>query len=309
MYNPFDYIKNNKTSVKLKIFYFSLEMSKEQKLRQCICNHLYVKSKGKVRVDPKSLRSVRNPVDESILKEVDTFKEYFDEFEECVTFIDDIKNPYGIYKFMKDYSERNGTVHTKKKVFTNNVTKEKYTKEIYDYYEPDDPDEYVIIIVDHASLLHAEKGQSLHQAITKLSSDYFISLRNRYNYIPVLVQQQSASQESVENMKANRLKPTLDGLGDNKLTQRDCDVALGLFSPFRHRIKMYPEKDGYDIMFFKDNIRFLEVLASREGGGNSICPLYFDGGVNYFKELPDAKDINKINVFKNFIKNERKRQL
>ena len=109
-------------------------------------------------------------------------------------------------------------------------------------------------------------------------------------------------------MKANRLKPTLDGLGDNKLTQRDADVVLGLFSPFRHRIKMYPEKDGYDIMFFKDNIRFLEVLASREGGGNSICPLYFNGAVNFFKELPTPDDTIKLKEVYNFVKNERQKK-
>ena len=280
-------------------------MSKEQKLRQSICNHLYVKTKGKLRVDPKSLRSVRNPVSDGILGEVDGFEDHFAEFEKTVTFIDDIKNPYGIYKFMKTYAEKNGTVHTKQKVFTNNKTGETYTQEIHDYYEPDNPDEYVIIIVDHASLLHPEKGQSLHAAVSKLSSDYFITLRNKYNYIPVLVQQQSASQESVENMKANRLKPTLDGLGDNKLTQRDADVVVGLFSPFRHKIKTYPEKEGYDIMFFKDNIRFLEVLASREGGGNSICSLYFDGAVNFFKELPEPTDEKNIQKIKNFVKNER----
>lgn len=283
-------------------------MSKEQKLRQSISNRLYITSNGKTRIDPKTLRSVRNPVEESVLKDVDSFEDYFDKFLDCVTFIDDIKNPYGIYKFMNDYAEKNGTVHTKTHKFVNNKTKETYTKEIHDYYEPDNPDEYVIIIVDHAALLHAEKGMSLHESITKLSSDYFVTLRNKYNYIPVLIQQQASAQESVENMKANRLKPTLDGLGDNKLTQRDADVVLGLFSPYRHRIKTYPEKDGYDIMFFKDNIRFLEVLASREGGGNSICPLYFDGAVNYFKELPKPNEESKLKNIQNFIKNERKKQ-
>jgi len=306
MYKPIRYVKSSDTNLSVKVFYFSLEMSKEQKLRQAICNHLYIESNGKTRIDPKSLRSVRKAVDKDILDKVGASKDYFDDFEKNVTFIDNIKNPYGIYKYMKNYAEANGKIHMKTKVFVDNKTGVKTKNLIHDYYEPDNPDEYVIIIVDHASLLHPEKGQRLHDAITKLSSDYFITLRNRYNFIPVLVQQQSAAQESVENMKANRLKPTLDGLGDNKLTQRDCDVALGLFSPFRHRIKMYPERNGYDIMFFKDSIRFLEVLASREGGGSSICPLYFDGAVNYFKELPLLSDEKKLNELKYFIKNNRK---
>lgn len=142
----------------------------------------------------------------------------------------------------------------------------------------------------------------LHSSIGVLSSDYLIKLRNRFNYIPVVVQQQAASQESVENKKANKLKPSLDGLGDNKMTQRDCNVAIGLFSPFRHEI---PEYMGYDITFFKNNIRFLEVLANREGSAGDICPLYFDGAVNYFKELPKPKDHEEMSKVYKFIKNLR----
>src|SRR5690625_738153 len=90
-------------------------------------------------------------------------------------------------------------------------------------------------------------------------------------------------QESLENIKYNKLKPTLEGLGDNKLTGRDANVILGLFSPFRHEI---PQYYGYNIKQFRDNIRFLEIIGGREGGGGTICPLYFDGAVNFFKELP-----------------------
>ena len=39
------------------------------------------------------------------------------------------------------------------------------------------------------------------------------------------------------------------------------------------------------------NIRFLEIIAGREGGGGNICPLLFDGGVNHFSELPLPNDV------------------
>lgn len=110
-------------------------------------------------------------------------------------------------------------------------------------------------------------------------------------------------QESIDNMKASRLKPTLDGLADNKLVARDCNLALGLFSPFRHTI---PEYYGYDIKKFKDNIRFLEIMAGREGGGGSICPLYFDGAVNYFKELPKPDNKNAIEKVYKFLEKIKK---
>jgi hypothetical protein len=77
-----------------------------------------------------------------------------------------------------------------------------------------------------------------------------------------------------------------------------ANVILGLFSPFRHEIKEYY---GYDVTFFKDNIRFLEILGGREGGGGTTCPLYFDGAVNYFTELPKPTDTTHLNKFINFI--------
>ena len=103
-------------------------------------------------------------------------------------------------------------------------------------------------------------------------------------------------QESNENKKYNKLKPTLDGLGDCKLTQRDANVIIGLFSPFRHDI---PDYWSYDIKAFKDNIRFMEILGGRDGGAGTICPLYFDGAVNYFRELPLPDNIKGIkNVYR-----------
>lgn len=262
-------------------------MSKEEKMLSAFSNILYVKEG--IRVNPTQLKSTRadNILSEEVLAIIDKYEPYFKKIEEIVEFVDDIKNPTGIYKFVRNYAHANGTQHTKTVEFVNNKTGETTNKEIDDYYEPDNTEEYVMVIIDHIGLIGTEtlngRKLSLHECIVKLSSDYLITLRNKFNYIPVVIQQQASAQESVENMKHNRLKPTLDGLGDCKLTQRDANVIIGLFSPFRHEIPKYYD---YDITRFRNNIRFLEVLGGREGGGGTVSPLYFDGAVNYFKELP-----------------------
>lgn len=301
VYNAFRQIKEKKLPIKLVVKYFTLEMSKEEKVAQFLCNLLFVMSNMQIIIAPTDLKSTRKPVDEEILNFIEQHEDYIQEFLSCVEFIDNIRNPFGIFHYMRDYALRNGKQHKKQANFGDGPI------EVDDYYEEDNPEEYVMCLVDHAKLLSPEKGGTVAQAIGDLSSRYFVALRNKYSQIPVLIQQQAAAQESVDNMKANRLRPTLDGLGENKTTQQDANVILGLFSPFRHHIKEY---EGYDIQFFRDNIRFLEILGGREGGAGTICSLYFNGAVNYFKELPksDQKtdmEIVKQNVIKNR-QNERK---
>lgn len=299
-YNTIQQVLENNLKIKLKIFYFSLEMTKEEKMLSAFANILYIKEG--LRIAPKDLKSTKADriLSEDVLLIIEKYKPYFEKIEEIVEFIDDVRHPFGIYNLVREYALANGTVHYREIDIDGKITK------VEDYYEPNNPDEYVMIMIDHISLISPEKRNgvqlTLHESISVLSSDYLIKLRNRFNYIPVVIQQQSAAQESVDNKKANKLKPSLDGLADNKLTGRDANVILGLFSPFRHEI---PEYMGYDVVFFKDNIRFLEIMGGREGGAGVTCPLYFDGAVNYFKELPLSKDQENLNKVSNFIKHMR----
>lgn len=301
MYNTIQQVIDKGLNIKLKIFYFTLEMSKEIKMLSAFSNILYIKEG--IRISPKDLRSTK--ADKVLSKEtlaiIAKYEPYFNKIEEIVEFIDDIRHPTGIYNLVKSYAEANGKQHKRKIIIDGNETL------VDDYYEANNPDEYVMVIIDHISLITAEKTNgvqtSLQESIVKLSSDYLIKLRNKYNYIPVVIQQQAASQESVENKKYNRLKPSMDGLGDSKLTQRDANVILGLFSPFRHEIQDFYD---YDVTKLQDNLRFLEVLGGREGGGGVVCPLYFDGATNYFSELPKPNDIEGMSKVYNFIKNIKK---
>ena len=86
-----------------------------------------------------------------------------------------------------------------------------------------------------------------------------------------------------------------------------ANLVLGLFSPFKFAL---PEYKGFNIKIFKDNIRFVEVLVSRDGEMGGILPLFFDGATCTFKELPLPNDtavldkwyayLNKIRGLPNF---------
>lgn len=300
LYNAVDYAYNNPSKLKIKIFYFTLEISTDEKYRQFISHMLYTKSGGKIKLAPKDLKSVdaSKPLKPEVLELLHQkeYVDYFNFFSSNVLYISDIRNPTGINKFCRDYAHNNGTNHYKKQMITDKVTKQVSEVDILDYYEQDDPDEYRIIIVDHISLISPESGNTLYESIAKLSSDYFVKLRNNYHYSIVVVQQQSAETESLDNFKMNKLRPSVSGLSDCKLTAKDCDLMLGLFSPYRHNIAAY---EGYDISKFKDKIRFLEVVINRDGDSNLLTPLLFEGAVDYFKELPNSTNSEEmVEVYK-----------
>lgn len=289
VFNPLRQIIDNNLNIKMKIFYFTLELSKEEKMLALFSNILYLKEG--IRISPTDLKSTRDgiPVSEEILELLNKYEEYFSKVEETVEFIDDTRNPTGIYSIVRKYALANGKVHYRDININGEIVK------VEDYYEPNNPDEYVMIIVDHVSLIQQEKrdGQtlSLHESMSLLSSDYLIKLRNRFNYIPVVVQQQALQGENLEHRKNNSLKPSLANLSDNKQLSKDVNIAISIFSPYRYEI---PKYFGYDIEKFKDNIRFMEILISRDGGAGDTFPLFFDGAVNFFQELPIPTEKSKI---------------
>jgi hypothetical protein len=125
-----------------------------------------------------------------------------------------------------------------------------------------------------------------------------VILRNRYNYIPVIVQQQSTETQDLEAFKNKKIRPTVAGLGDSKYTARDCSIMIGITNPHVHELTEYMK---YNISKFKGNIRFLEIVINRNGNANSICPLFFDGAINFFHELPLPDDSVEIQKYYNYL--------
>lgn len=83
-------------------------------------------------------------------------------------------------------------------------------------------------------------------------------------------------------------------------------MVIGLYSPFKYGMTDY---EGYDITKFRNHIRFMEVIEDRDYGANgNICPLYFDGAISYFSELPRSDDKVAIQKVYNFIENNKNKK-
>lgn len=225
--NPIYYYIKHKDQIKVKIFYFPLEETKEDIMLRIYAFILNRMSNGNIVISPEDLESVdeRNPLPENILNMMksEEFKNICDVFEECIEFHPEQKNPTGIYKTVKDYLDNNGVFEYENKEITykddnGELIKKNIQKK--SRYIPNNPKEYVIYIVDHAGLLQQERGMTLKETIEKLS-EYNKDLRNEYSCIPVLVQQQNTETTNLDAFKANKIRPTKDGLKDSKRTGED----------------------------------------------------------------------------------------
>lgn len=292
------YAYEHQKQVRLKIFYYAIEETPEDITLRFMS--FLLNKYANTRVSTSDLASSSNvAIDDKIVDSLNIpiIQEILEFYEKCVEF-SPTKNPTGINKEVVKYMKENGETHYKTVTVKDEITGKPKEVKKFDYYEPFDPDEYVLVIIDHISLLQQEQGLTLKQTIDKMS-EYCVELRNKYSVSPIVIQQQAADKESLDAFKEQKLKPTAQGLGESKVTARDCNCLIGVFSPFRHEL---PEYKKYDITKLGDNARFVEVILNRGGRSGGMIGLYFDGVTCDWAELPRPDDYTTMNKLYSYLK-------
>lgn len=296
---PYKFIKDHpETGLKIKVLYFALEESVDEYLLTLTCARL--KEMYGIMVQPMQLISMGTyHLSNEVLVKVEECKEYFRDLRKSIEVVDYISNPFGIYKYARAYARANGRFYFKGV----EVFPEENREVIFDEYRANDPKLIVIGVVDHISLLQSENTPDTNTtwgAMSKFSSEYCRKmLTKHYKFAWVNIHQQAADKEKLQFTSSGqnieqKIKPSLDGLGDCKVTARDALVVLGLFSPERYQIK---KELGYDIGILQDNYRTLSILKNRFGTPNLECGLYFNGAVNMFRELPPPQSEQMKTVY------------
>lgn len=295
LFNTILFLYDNPDTIRLKVFYALLEETQLNIMLKFICYVLHVRYK--VRVDIKILKSINEnrSVDYKIIDLIKSveIQSILHFFEEHIQWIPD-RNPTGIFNVVERYAKDNGITHNKHV--------EGFDKPIFDYYIPNDPDEYVLIIIDHIGIISEERGFDKRESIKKLS-EYLKILRNKYGYSPVVVQQQNSETLSLDAFKQNKVFPTQKGLLDCQDTSRDCDVFLGIVNPYSFEFKTFGE--GYDITKLRSYARWLKVVQGRDGESDATLGMYFDGATGWYKALPKHTDTAAMNVVYQLIERNR----
>ena len=278
---PFDYLQSVKNSnMKMKVILFSMERSKIYTLTKWLSRKIFL-SEGILIPIPKLLGwwDVKLTKNEHDL--VLQFEDYINELSEFVDIIEGANNPTGIYRYVKNYAEKNG--------------KFEKINEFSTVYIPNESNELVVPIIDHYGLTKPEKGMSKKEAIDKVS-EYCQYFRDVLGYSPVGVSQINRDLSSFMTKNITSFEPTLDHIKESGRPAEDSDVVISLFQPSRYKT----EDTSYRINKFIDSstggdyFRSLKILKNSYGEADVRCGMGFMGATGIFTELPKAKDMENF---------------
>ena len=280
--NPFDWYisKKNKTDIKLKIIYRSMERSSTYKYAKWICRRIFLDHGVSISVN--KLLGWTEKMNEDEYNLFLSYQSYMEQMKDVITVIEGPENPVGIAKELRAYALKNGKIVQKD-------PDDEYSK----VYVPNDPNEITIVIIDHIGLLKTTKDQpTKKEAIDKMSNELQYA-RDFFGYTPVVVSQFNRSISNPMRLKAGDVEPQLEDFSDSSSTQNDADVVLALFDPVRYKVE---DTSGYDLNKLKDEyggkyFRSLRLLKNSYGEDDVRIGLAFLGQLGIFRELPRKRDI------------------
>lgn len=213
----YNFIKVN-PDTKVKLWYFALEETAEEFWLSFISTMLY--EKFNIELSTAQLKSLgKFTISDEHLNKIKECENFVTELSEFVEVIDYIHNPFGIYKHVRDYFNQSSVGEN-----THVLINDGKDKMITGYKH--NTDIHYFVITDHISLLTPENGLSEHQTIGHYSKEYCLKgFCKRFNCTVINVHQQAAETEKMEFYKGEtveaKLEPSLNGLANNKETQRD----------------------------------------------------------------------------------------
>jgi hypothetical protein len=277
--NPFDWYisKENKTNIKLRIVYRSMERSGTYKLAKWISRKIFMDEGFIIPVSKMLGWTEKMTKDEHDLFLM--YEEYAEKMKEVITIISGPENPVGIAKELKEHALQHGKIEQV----------DQYNK----IYIPNNENEITLVVLDHIGLLKTTTAQpTKKQAIDKMSDELRYA-RDFYGYSPVVVSQFNRDISSPMRLKNGDVEPQLEDFADSSSTQNDADVVLALFDPMRYKVE---DPSGYDLNKLRDEFgakyfRSLRLIKNSYGEDDVRIGLGFLGQIGMFKELPKQRDM------------------
>lgn len=305
LYSIYKFYKE--TNYKCKILFFCMEDSKERTMNFVICH--YLKEVHNINITVKELNSRGRTLPDFVKDKIIEAEEYFNEFEQIVTFIDGETDPEKIYKLCERVALRFG----KPEIYYETIegAQIQQTRWI--------SDTHIIAVFDNMSNIEfdSERGEQ-QEAILKFCKEYMrLRLCNFFNWTCVMVLQLDFESERASFTKAGevnvaKLEPSLASIGDSKRASRSFHLIFSLFSPQRHDIVSYPQPtklnpdNYYRIDILGNRFRSLRVIKANDTDVGFRVGLLFDGIGETFTELPPPTDKEALaKIYEKFVSKDK----
>ncbi len=166
-------------------------------------------------------------------------------------------------------------------------------------YIPNNPNQKVIGVIDHALLLKLEEGRKIKEEID-LTSSYMVTLKRKYRISWFMIIQQNRESSSMDRRKADLSEPGLNDIMASSAPVNDSDVTLQIFYPAREKLSTCR---GYKILGengggLRDTYRGLIISKNRYGIANQVLNCGFYGSVGWWTELPLPEQITDIKLIR-----------
>lgn len=258
---------------RIKVIYYSLEMSAEILLAKLLSLHIY-EMYGK-EVSYKQIISKQEILDDELYELVVSCEDWLSDICEDLIIYDKALSAEGLYANVMQFSEEHGC-------WTESDHSQVYT--------PADPDELVQIVIDHMGLLRKSKGRTKKEEMD-LASQFLIQFRNKCGYSPLALFQLNRQSSSMDRRNAHFQEIQLDDIKDTSGPSEDAEIVIAIFNPHREKVGNYK---GYDIPIYKDKFRALQILKHRLGEADKSVAVNFFGSIGYWREMPTPEEIRGL---------------
>lgn len=277
--NAFESAKQQKK--KLYIYYYSFEISLEEKKARWCSYYIYLKYNKSIPADYIQGRIAGLMVIDDDMKMIREAYLYVEELLTCMIVVEDPIHPTKIFHDIIDY-------HFDKigKVFRREAHDKKKRGVIYGWQpNPGEENSMTMMLIDHWALLMNEQGFDTKQTMD-LMSKYFVTLRNLFGIIGVGIQQFNTDITSMYRMNKKGdglITPQRIDFGDSRYTFRDANVVLGLIKPSIYDIPTYHK---YDIKKLGPNFIAMHLMKNRHGVSQRMLPIFLNGMAGVAEDLP-----------------------
>lgn len=266
----------------IKLIYYSLELSAELLLAKLMCLYIYEEFGRTISyTDLMSWQEILSDEDYECVK---ASKAWLDSIQDKLIIFDKQLNANSFYATMmpllKQWGDFEESDDGKRKIYIKH-----------------NPEQYVIVVIDHIGLCTPQSGNTKKQEIDMISQ-YAVRLRERCQVSFYVLQQENRNSSDMDRRKADMTECSSEDLKDSGNTFNDCEVCIGIYYPLKHKVKTHR---GYPIIIenaqgnfigLRDRYRNAILIKNRLGVSDRTIPLNFFGEIGLFRSLPKADVIN-----------------